>query len=128
MILGFGHRARCGKDEACRTIMQYRHGTPIMSDDPSVIYNIKHYSFAKALKQEVTELALKSGGIHNLFSGQGSQTQATIAQMAISSGFLTGCSMMRTLPWTIQTVLSGSSGPSCNSGEYSDARKTRNIG
>lgn len=68
MILGFGHRARCGKDEACRTIMQHRHGTPIMSDDPSVVYNIKHYSFAKALKQEVTELALKSGGIHNLFS------------------------------------------------------------
>src|ERR1019366_1326375 len=31
-------------------------------------WNIKHYSFARALKQEVTENALRSGGMRNLFS------------------------------------------------------------
>jgi hypothetical protein len=68
MVLAFGHRARTGKDEACRTILQQRHGKPIMTDDPSIVYDIKHYSFAKALKQEVTAMALKSGGMQNLFS------------------------------------------------------------
>jgi hypothetical protein len=68
LVLAFGHRARSGKDEACQTIIKHRHGTPIMVDDPSVLYDIKHYSFAKALKAEVTELALKSGGMRNLFS------------------------------------------------------------
>ena len=39
-----------------------------MIDDPSIVYNIKHYSFARALKQEVTKLALGSGGMAHLFS------------------------------------------------------------
>jgi hypothetical protein len=68
VVLAFGHRARSGKDEACRTILKERHGKPIMIDDPSITWNIKHYSFARALKQEVTEMALKSGGMANLFS------------------------------------------------------------
>lgn len=68
LVLAFGHRARCGKDEACRTILRERHGKPIMADDPSVTYDIKHYSFAKTLKQEATKLALNSGGMTNLFS------------------------------------------------------------
>jgi len=41
---------------------------PIMIDDPSIPYDIKQYSFARALKQEVTKLALGSGGMVNLFS------------------------------------------------------------
>ncbi len=58
IIFGFGHRMRCGKDEACRTIIQGR----------SEHYIIKQYSFARALKQEVTKMALGSGGMPNLFS------------------------------------------------------------
>ncbi len=68
IVLAFGHRARTGKDEACRTILQHRHGKPIMVDDPSIVYDIKQFSFARALKQEVTKLAQGSGGMHNLFS------------------------------------------------------------
>jgi hypothetical protein len=68
IVLAFGHRARSGKDEACRTILRERHGTPIMADDPSIVYDIKHYSFAKALKAEVTDMAMKSGGMQALFS------------------------------------------------------------
>lgn len=68
VVLAFGHRARSGKDEACQTILRERHGKPIMIDDPLITYNIKQYSFAKALKQEVTEMALKSGGMAALFS------------------------------------------------------------
>lgn len=58
ITFGFGHRMRCGKDEACRTILRER----------SDRYSIKLYSFAKALKTEVTNLAIKSGGMPNLFS------------------------------------------------------------
>jgi len=68
LVLAFGHRARCGKDEACRTILRERHGKPIMQDDPAIVYDIKHHSFAKALKAEVTDMALKSGGMAALFS------------------------------------------------------------
>ena len=67
-VIAFGHRSRSGKDEACRTILRERHGKPVMVEDPSVVYNIKHYSFARALKQEVTKMALGSGGMRNLFS------------------------------------------------------------
>ena len=58
IIFGFGHRQRCGKDEACRTILRER------SDQ----YSIGQFSFAKALKQEVTAMALGSGGMEALFS------------------------------------------------------------
>jgi hypothetical protein len=68
VVLAFGHRARSGKDEACKTIISKLHGTPIMEEDSSIVWNIKHYSFAKALKAEVTKLALNSGGMRALFS------------------------------------------------------------
>ena len=58
VVFGFGHRMRCGKDEACRTILRERSGE----------YSIKQFSFAKALKQEVTRMAEGSGGMQNLFS------------------------------------------------------------
>src|ERR1035437_2744409 len=58
IVIGFGHRMRCGKDEACRTILRERSGE----------YSIKQFSFAKALKQEVTRMAEGSGGMQNLFS------------------------------------------------------------
>jgi hypothetical protein len=68
IVLAFGHRARSGKDEACRTILSKLNGTPIMEDDPLIVWDIKHYSFARALKAEVTKLALNSGGMKALFS------------------------------------------------------------
>lgn len=67
IILAFGHKSRSGKDEACRTIIQHRHGKPIMEDDPLILWNIKHYSFARALKQEVTAAAYACGGMERLF-------------------------------------------------------------
>ena len=68
IVLAFGHRARSGKDEACKAILSKFHGTPIMEEDPSILWDIKHYSFARALKAEVTNLALRSGGMKALFS------------------------------------------------------------
>jgi hypothetical protein len=68
IVVAFGHRARSGKDEACKIILSKLHGKPVMEDDPSITWNIKHYSFAKALKAEVTKLALNSGGMRALFS------------------------------------------------------------
>lgn len=58
IIFGYGFRARSGKDTACATVIKERGKQ----------YDIKHYSFAKTLKQEVTENAIKSGGMRNLFS------------------------------------------------------------
>jgi hypothetical protein len=58
IIFGFGNRARSGKDTAAAIILEER----------SCLYSIKIYSFAGELKREVTEVALKSGGIMNLFS------------------------------------------------------------
>lgn len=57
VIIGFGHRMRVGKDTACQAILRERSGQ----------YNIQQCSFAKALKQEVTEAAGASGGMQNLF-------------------------------------------------------------
>jgi hypothetical protein len=67
IVLAFGHRSRSGKDEACRTIIQYRHSQPIMAEDPTIVWNIKHYSFARALKAEVTAAAFACGGMDRLF-------------------------------------------------------------
>jgi hypothetical protein len=58
IIFGYGFRARSGKDLACSTILEARSNQ----------YDIKRYGFADELKKEVTEAALKSGGIMNLFS------------------------------------------------------------
>ena len=58
VIFGYGFRARSGKDTAVDTIIKQR----------GHLYDIKRFGFADELKREVTENALKSGGIMNLFS------------------------------------------------------------
>jgi hypothetical protein len=55
---------RCGKDLACSIILRERGISPLVFNG----YRIKQYSFARALKQEVTKMALGSGGMQNLFS------------------------------------------------------------
>jgi hypothetical protein len=57
VLIGFGHRARHGKDAAAAAIIQHRSGQ----------YDIRKYSFAQELKQEVNKNALASGGMHRLF-------------------------------------------------------------
>ena len=51
VLLGFGHRARVGKDTAAAAIKLNRGNSPLVFHG----YDIRQYSFAKALKQEVTE-------------------------------------------------------------------------
>jgi hypothetical protein len=58
IIFGYGYKARSGKDTACSFILKERGKQ----------YSIKKYGFADELKREITENALKSGGIMNLFS------------------------------------------------------------
>lgn len=55
-FIGFGHRARSGKDTAAATI--------IKSHDEMYI---KRYGFGDELKREVTQAALSAGGMKNLF-------------------------------------------------------------
>lgn len=57
-IIGFGHRARSGKDTAAAHIVKERGEE----------YGIKSYSFARALKEEVTAAALNAGGMQNLWN------------------------------------------------------------
>lgn len=57
IILGFGHRARSGKDTVAAMILA----------DRSSRYIIRSYSFAGELKREVNENAMKSGGMIKLF-------------------------------------------------------------
>jgi hypothetical protein len=61
VVLGFGYRMRSGKDTCVAEIIKRRSG-----NGPGW-YNIKPYSFAKALKFEVSEMANRSGGMKNLF-------------------------------------------------------------
>lgn len=61
LIFGFGFRMRSGKDTCVAEITRRRSG-----NGPGW-YDIKPYSFAKALKQEVNEMAERSGGMKNLF-------------------------------------------------------------
>lgn len=82
IVFGFGYRARSGKDTVaamireargiyperclhCETAQQY-HGREDLSCGNC--YDIRIYGFAHELKREVTENALKSGGMRNLFS------------------------------------------------------------
>jgi hypothetical protein len=46
IIFGFGHKARHGKDSACR----------IIREQLGHLYDIRQYSFAEALKREVIEM------------------------------------------------------------------------
>ena len=57
LIFSFGHRAQHGKDTVAEAIIKQRSGQ----------YQIKHIAFAQALKQEVNEMAERSGGMKNLF-------------------------------------------------------------
>lgn len=61
LVFGFGYRMRSGKDTTVSAIMERRSG-----NGPGW-YNIKPYSFAKALKLEVNDMAERSGGMSNLF-------------------------------------------------------------
>ena len=54
IIIGIGHRARSGKDTFASAITKHREGTEIIS-------------FAKPLKEEVTQAAISAGGMENLF-------------------------------------------------------------
>lgn len=57
LVFGFGHRARHGKDTVAKMIKEERGAQ----------YDIRIYSFAAELKDEVNQNALASGGMKNLF-------------------------------------------------------------
>jgi hypothetical protein len=57
IIFGFGHRARHGKDTAAKFIQE----------ECGKQYDIRLYSFARELKEEVNKNAIASGGMRNLF-------------------------------------------------------------
>ena len=57
LVIGLGHRARQGKDEVASAIIEARKDQ----------YDVRRYSFAKELKQEVNENAMRSGGMLKLF-------------------------------------------------------------
>lgn len=61
LIMGFGHRARHGKDTVAAEIIKRRAG-----NGPGW-YDVRQYSFAKELKDEVNQCAMKSGGMIKLF-------------------------------------------------------------
>lgn len=61
LIIGFGHRARHGKDTVALEIIKRRTG-----NGPGW-YDVRSYSFAKELKDEVNTCAMKSGGMPKLF-------------------------------------------------------------
>lgn len=58
IVFGFGHRARHGKDTVAAEIIKQRGAD----------YDVRSYSFAKELKDEVNQCAMKSGGMINLFA------------------------------------------------------------
>lgn len=60
VIFGFGYRARSGKDTAVAEIIKQRGNE----------YDIRHYSFADALKREVNAAAEEAGGMLNLLTLQ----------------------------------------------------------
>lgn len=72
VVIGFGFRMRSGKDTAVEEIIKQRGLV-----DPRATtlgyggdrYDIRRYSFADALKREVTAAALKCGGMQQLFGG-----------------------------------------------------------
>lgn len=57
LIIGFGHKARRGKDSAVNAIIAARGGQ----------YDIRRYAFADVLKQEVNAAAMAAGGMLELF-------------------------------------------------------------
>lgn len=61
LIFGFGHRARHGKDTVAAEIIKRRAG-----NGPGW-YDVRGYSFAKELKDEVNKNAMMAGGMIRLF-------------------------------------------------------------
>lgn len=61
LIFAFGHRAQHGKDTVAEEVIKRRSGS-----GPGW-YQMKHMAFAHALKQEVNDMAERSGGMRNLF-------------------------------------------------------------
>lgn len=69
-VLGFGHRARSGKDTAAFAIIQHRSKlfpANLPPQDMGDLYDIRAYSFARALKEEVNKAAEAAGGMRFLF-------------------------------------------------------------
>jgi hypothetical protein len=64
LIIGFGHKARHGKDEAVRAILG-RDPETFQAD--SAFVDARKYSFADALKREVNDAVQKYGSMQNLF-------------------------------------------------------------
>jgi hypothetical protein len=72
VVIGFGYRARSGKDTAVAEIIKQR-GLIALPDykqqitDNEFRYDIRRYAFADALKREVNAAAVEAGGMENLF-------------------------------------------------------------
>lgn len=66
-VIGFGHRARSGKDTAVAAIVEEMRKRAAGYEDDTPVYDARPYSFARALKEEVTAAALSAGGMINLF-------------------------------------------------------------
>lgn len=65
VLVGFGYRARCGKDAAIASIIKARGG-----NGPGK-YDVRRYAFADELKREVNAAATAAGGMLNLFKQGG---------------------------------------------------------
>jgi len=61
VVVGFGYKARNGKDEAVKAILAARSGQ----------YDVRRYAFADALRREVTAAAQAAGGMLELFKQGG---------------------------------------------------------
>lgn len=69
VIIGFGFRARSGKDSAVAEIIKQRGLLkPGESGNGEERYDIRRYAFADCLKREVNNAARKAGGMHELFN------------------------------------------------------------
>jgi hypothetical protein len=61
IVVGFGYKARHGKDEAVKSIIAARAGQ----------YDVRRYAFADVLKKEVNDAAVAAGGMLELFKQGG---------------------------------------------------------
>jgi hypothetical protein len=69
LVIGFGFRARSGKDTAVAEIIKQR-GLLNTGETSNGVerYDIRRYAFADALKREVNEAARRAGGMWELFN------------------------------------------------------------
>jgi hypothetical protein len=70
VVIGFGYRARSGKDTAVAEIIKQRglRTFPQPEDPGTERYDIRRYAFADALKREVNAAASAAGGMLNLLT------------------------------------------------------------